>query len=261
MCQVRRLQTLPRAAVQFPSSLRVFGCLPVSGARGCTEAGVRKASKEETAGEYAPAAVSVYGDLGVVRQTGTHHGMIFGQLDGRMTPRVERILDICRAAGIDAVLSDNVERARWQKFIGLAAVSGLRALTRRPIGDRREDPDLGPLLDDAMQEVVDVGRSCGVKFASDVLQSVRATMIRPVPPHAMPSMAVDLRAGNRLELPWLAGKVVEPGRGAGRPDARQPRGVCGAQAIHQRPAGLNRLGTRHGRPLRCGLVCAARTAF
>src|SRR5215472_312183 len=32
-------------------------------ARGCTEAGVRKASKEETAGEYAPAAVSVYGDL------------------------------------------------------------------------------------------------------------------------------------------------------------------------------------------------------
>ena len=32
-------------------------------ARGGTEAGVRKASKEETAGEYAPAAVLVYGDL------------------------------------------------------------------------------------------------------------------------------------------------------------------------------------------------------
>src|ERR1700740_1675913 len=30
-------------------------------ARGCTEAGVRKASKEETAEEYAPAAVSGYG--------------------------------------------------------------------------------------------------------------------------------------------------------------------------------------------------------
>jgi hypothetical protein len=31
-------------------SLRVFGCLPNTGARGCTEAGVRKASREETAG-------------------------------------------------------------------------------------------------------------------------------------------------------------------------------------------------------------------
>ena len=33
-----------------PESLRVFGCLPGAGARGCTEAGVRKASREETAG-------------------------------------------------------------------------------------------------------------------------------------------------------------------------------------------------------------------
>ena len=36
-------------------------------------------------------------------------------------------------------------------------------------------------------------------------------MIRGAPPYAMPSMAVDLRAGNRLELPWLSGKVVQLG--------------------------------------------------
>ena len=46
-----------------PESLRVFGRLPVIGARACTEAGVRKASREETAGEFAPAVVSDYGDL------------------------------------------------------------------------------------------------------------------------------------------------------------------------------------------------------
>src|SRR5271155_6104328 len=44
-------------------SLRVFGCLPGAGVRGCSEAGVRKAWKEETAGGFAPAVVSVYGDL------------------------------------------------------------------------------------------------------------------------------------------------------------------------------------------------------
>ena len=32
-------------------------------------------------------------------------------------------------------------------------------------------------------------------------------------------MAVDLAAGNRLELPWLAGKVVDLGRQLGRADA------------------------------------------
>src|SRR5256885_8542941 len=39
------------ANYQLPEiGLRVFGCLPGAGARGCREAGVRKASKEESAG-------------------------------------------------------------------------------------------------------------------------------------------------------------------------------------------------------------------
>jgi 2-dehydropantoate 2-reductase len=33
----------------------------------------------------------------------------------------------------------------------------------------------------------------------------------------LPSMAVDLMRGNRLELPWLAGKVVALGRELGVP--------------------------------------------
>ena len=32
-----------------------------------------------------------------------------------------------------------------------------------------------------------------------------------------PSMALDLERGNRLELPWLGGKVVELGRQLGVP--------------------------------------------
>src|SRR6516164_6232994 len=46
--------------------LRVFGRLSVSGVTRCSEAGVRKASGEETAGKFRPAVVSVYGDLACV---------------------------------------------------------------------------------------------------------------------------------------------------------------------------------------------------
>jgi hypothetical protein len=44
-------------------ALRVFGRLPFTGVRGRTEAGVRKAWKEETAGEFAPTLVSIYGEF------------------------------------------------------------------------------------------------------------------------------------------------------------------------------------------------------
>jgi hypothetical protein len=43
--------------------LRVFGRLPFTDVMRFSEAGVRKASREETAGKFAPTVVSVYGDL------------------------------------------------------------------------------------------------------------------------------------------------------------------------------------------------------
>jgi 2-dehydropantoate 2-reductase len=153
---------------------------------------------------------------GVVRQSGKHHRMIFGELNGQTTSRAERIRDVCQAAGIETILSSDILRARWEKFILLVATSGLCALARRSIGDLRDDPDIAPLFDATMQEVVDVGRACGVRFAPDVLDPWRA-FIRGVPPDWTPSMAVDLQAGNRLELPWLAGKVVELGVAHGVP--------------------------------------------
>jgi 2-dehydropantoate 2-reductase len=153
---------------------------------------------------------------GVIRQFGKHHRMTFGELDGRITPRMKKIHYVCQEAGIDGVLSDDIQRARWEKFIVLVAASGLCALTRRPIGDLRDDPDIAPLIEDAMQEVVDVGRACGIRLPPDVLDPARV-FIRDVPPNLTPSMAVDLRAGNRLELQWLAGRVVQLGAAHGVP--------------------------------------------
>ena len=61
-----------------------------------------------------------------------------------------------------------------------------------------------------------MGRARGVPLPADLegglLQSTRG-----FPPEMMPSMAVDLLRGNRLELPWLAGKVVALGRELGVP--------------------------------------------
>lgn len=153
---------------------------------------------------------------GVVRQSGTHHRVIFGELDGSITPRAERIRAVLAGAGIETVLSDDIQRARWDKFILLVASSSLCALARQPIGKLRDDPDIAPLLEDAMQEVVAVGKASGIRFPPDVLAPWQA-FIRNVPPDWTPSMAHDLNAGRQLELPWLAGRVVQLGRDLGVP--------------------------------------------
>ncbi|HYC65589.1 MAG TPA: ketopantoate reductase C-terminal domain-containing protein, partial [Reyranellaceae bacterium] len=89
-------------------------------------------------------------------------------------------------------------------------------LIRQPIGRLREDADIVALMRAGYQETVDVGRARGVRIPDDAVERALAWN-RSVPPTLLPSMAVDLIRGNRIELPWLSGKLVELGRELGVP--------------------------------------------
>ena len=169
---------------------------------------------EHVLGGVAMLTGSVVGP-GIVRQSGTHHRIIFGELDGTISDRVKAIETTCKAAGIDAVVSDNINKERWHKFVGLGA-GGICALTRSSIGPIRKDPDISPLIDEVMQEVIAVGRAAGIDLDFKAAAFWRSFLAK-VPDSFTPSLAVDLAAGNRLELPWLAGKVVDLGRQLGVP--------------------------------------------
>jgi 2-dehydropantoate 2-reductase len=153
---------------------------------------------------------------GVIRQTGSFMSMAFGERDGRASPRAVAFHALCQTAGFDITLSQDIAVPIWQKFILLTAVSGGTALTRLPLGPLRDDPEVFWLLESLMRETEAVGRAEGVALPKDAVDTQTAT-IRSTPPTARASMAVDLSRGNRLELPWLAGKVVALGRKHGIP--------------------------------------------
>jgi 2-dehydropantoate 2-reductase len=148
---------------------------------------------------------------GVIRQTGTYQRMTFGELDGSISARGERLCDLCAAAGFEGVLSADIMVPIWDKFTLLVPLSGLNALTRLPLGKWREDPDLCALYDASLRETVAVGRAEGVRLPPDSVDRT-LTAMRAMPAHHMTSMGNDLLHGNRLELPWFSGKVVELGR-------------------------------------------------
>jgi 2-dehydropantoate 2-reductase len=153
---------------------------------------------------------------GVIRQTGTYQRMTFGELDGRISARGECLRDLCEAAGFEGVLSPDVLVPIWEKFILLVPLSGLNAVTRLPLGKWRNDPHLFALYGAALRETVAVGLAQGVRLPPDIVEKTLA-MMRSMPPHHTTSMGNDLLRGNRLELPWFAGKVVELGHRHGIP--------------------------------------------
>ena len=153
---------------------------------------------------------------GVIRQTGKFMSMAFGERDGSNSPRAEAFLALCKAAGFSTLLSPYIDKPIWEKFILLVAMSNITAVTRLPIGKLRDDPDIWSLVDATARETEAVGRARGVALTPDVADK-QLGVIRNHPPAMTTSMAMDLVRGNRIELPWLSGKVVALGREYGIP--------------------------------------------
>jgi 2-dehydropantoate 2-reductase len=153
---------------------------------------------------------------GVIRQVGNFMRLVFGELEGGKSARGEAFLALCQKAGFDAAHSDQIMTELWMKFIMLATNAALTASTRTALGVLRDDPDIAPLFGRAFAEVAAVGRARGVKLPEDAADRMVA-FTQSAPPTMMASMAHDLIRGNRIELPWLSGKVVSLGRELGVP--------------------------------------------
>ena len=166
----------------------------------------------------------------VIRQTGPMQRLIFGEFDGSRSERGQALLAACLAGGINAELSDNILREIWQKYVFLVGLSGTTTTIRKTIGPIRENPQTRALLLDVMREVVTVGRAHGVDLAEDYAQ-VRLQLADDVAYDMTSSMHHDLERGNRLEVRWLAGGVVELGLRKGVPTPLN-RAIADILALH-----------------------------
>ena len=148
---------------------------------------------------------------GVIRHTGTIARIRCGRLDRRPDPVLGGYVEEMKTAKLDITLSDNMLLDLWKKFVLLSGTSGITASTRQPLGVIRDDEDMRALLYKLMHETMAVGRAAGVEFAPDFPAELDRA-VAGFAPDMRASMANDLAAGNRLELDWLAGKVVALGR-------------------------------------------------
>lgn len=153
---------------------------------------------------------------GVIRQTGPLQRLLFGEFDGKPSPRTQAFLQACLAGGIKAELSQNIERDIWEKYVFLVGLSGTTTAMDSPIGPIRSNAQTRQFLLDVMREVVAVGRARGIDLPEDYAER-RLALTDDVSPAMTSSMHHDLQRGNRLEVAWLSGGVVTMGAQCGVP--------------------------------------------
>jgi 2-dehydropantoate 2-reductase len=167
---------------------------------------------------------------GVIRQTGSLQRLLFGEYDGKPSPRATRLLEALQNAGIQAEIADDIRRTLWEKYVFLVGLSGSTASMRSAIGPIRENPQTRAFLFDLMKETVAVGRALGVNLPEDYA-SQRLSFADGVSPEMTSSLHHDLERGNPLEVEWLSGGVVQLGNTMNVPTPAN-RAVWDILALH-----------------------------
>src|SRR5205823_12777498 len=92
------------------------------------------------------------------------------------TPRVVTTLgsdadpatvELLKRSGVDVRVNGSEAAVLWEKLARQAPFAAATALTQRPIGELRSDPDWRPRLEEAIEETCSVAAADGVPLAAD----------------------------------------------------------------------------------------------
>lgn len=148
---------------------------------------------------------------GRVRHLGGPAEIVFGELDHRPSERAHQLREVLFRAGFVATIPPDIHVALWEKFLFIAPLGGLGALTRAPVGVLRSTSETRRLLEQGMREILGVGHGCGIPLPLDAIARTMAT-VDSLPSDATISMQRDIAAGRPSELDAWNGAVVRLGR-------------------------------------------------
>lgn len=126
---------------------------------------------------------------------------------------VEEGAALFRAAGIESVAMDNLDKARWQKLVWNVPYNGLSVLLNASTTPLMADPDSRELIQGLMAEVVQGAQACG-----HVLPQGYAEQLFKVTGHMpdyRPSMHHDFSEKRPLELEAIYAKPLAAALAAG----------------------------------------------
>lgn len=156
---------------------------------------------------------------GVIRQTGSHRRIVFGEVfnpSSSVSPRVRDLAELMVAADIHAEPVADARIPLWEKFIYLAPFAAFTGAARKPIGAIWGDEHARATFMEAVGEVERVARATGVDVAADIRDRI-ATYTGGIPASTRSSLLIDLQAGKRIEVESLPGSVVRRGLEVGVP--------------------------------------------
>lgn len=140
-----------------------------------------------------------------------------GELDGRVTPRVQAIAEAFEAAGLATAISDNIVGTMWDKLLVNVATGALAGITRLTYGQLYDEPLLETTALAAVSEAIAAARAAGVKLSMTDPKQAWSLAREGLPAAFKTSMLQSLEKRSMTEVDFINGSVVRWGERFGVP--------------------------------------------
>ena len=138
-----------------------------------------------------------------------------GELDGRLTPRLQAVVDEFNKAGLLASVSANIYGTMWDKLLVNVATGAVCAITRLPYGWLYKIPEIEETALAAVAEGIAVATANGIRLVSEEPKYFWELAAEGLPAEFKTSMLQSLEKGEISEVDFINGSVVRWGERSG----------------------------------------------
>jgi len=160
------------------------------------------------------AGVTTHGSIflkpGLIRHTGIGR-TILGELDGRITKRIEKIIKIFNKADIETQISQNIIREIWIKAIINSSINPLTSIFQCKNGYLLKNPILMNLVMNICKESTNIANIKGFKLSyNDMLRKTKEVIEKTYDNYS--SMLQSIKKGKKTEIESINGILIDIGK-------------------------------------------------
>ena len=135
------------------------------------------------------------------------HAIVFGELDGAKSARVEAIAAALRTGGFDVDPIDTIVQQMWEKWVFLATLAGSTCLFRASVGDILASPGGEAAMRALFEECAAVAGAQGHAMRAPFAERARGMLFAPGS-SLTASMLRDIENGLRTEGDHVLGDLL-----------------------------------------------------
>jgi 2-dehydropantoate 2-reductase len=137
--------------------------------------------------------------------------LIYGELNGEITPRIQSLDEAMRGAGFDTEISGNIIESMWHKWVFIATLGLVTCLLHGTIGEINAVADGEETVLQALAECADIAKASGFPLPQPFLNQIRQYYTAKGS-WLTSSMFRDMQKGADVEAEAILGDLLKHGQ-------------------------------------------------